>query len=139
MTSFEIALDFLTIQSNCFEFFNNSVGSCFWTMESRKSDLTVQSDFFFIFSFPFMTSFEIALDFLTIQSYCFEFFNNSVGSCFWTMESRKSDLTVQSDFFCHFFFIFYFPFMTSFEFALDFLTIQSDCFGFFNNSVGSCF
>ena len=71
MTSFEIALDFLTIQSNCFGFFNNSIGSCFWTMESRKSDLTAQSDFFFIFSFPFMTSFEIALDFLTIQSDCF--------------------------------------------------------------------
>ena len=85
-------------------------------MESRKSDLTAQSDFFFfIFSFSFMTSFEIAFDFLTIQSDCFGFFNNSVGSCFWTMESRKSDLTAQSDFF----FIF-FPFMTSFEIALDF-------------------
>ena len=49
MTSFEIALDFLTIQSNCFGFFNNSIRSCFWTMESRKSDLTAQSDFFFSF------------------------------------------------------------------------------------------
>ena len=35
-------------------------------MEYKKSDLTAQYDFFFIF-FPFMTSFEIALDFLTIQ------------------------------------------------------------------------
>ena len=85
-------------------------------MESWKSDLTAQYDFFFIFSFPFMTSFEIAFDFLTIQSDCFGFFNNSVGSCFWTMESRKSDLTAQSDFFFHF----SFPFMTSFEIALDF-------------------
>ena len=103
MTSFEIALDFLTIQSNCFVFFKNSVGSCFWIMESRKSDLTVQSDFFFIFSFPFMTSFKIALEFLTIQSDCFGFFNNSVGSSFWTMESRKSDLIAQCDFFFSFF------------------------------------
>ena len=49
MTSFKIALDFLTIQSDCFGFFNNSVVSSFWTMESRKSDLTAQCDFFFSF------------------------------------------------------------------------------------------
>ena len=68
-----------------------------------------------------MTSFEIALDFLTIQSNYFVFFKNSVGSCFWIKESRKSDLTVQSDFFFHFFFSFY--------------DIIQDCFGIFNNSV----
>ena len=68
-----------------------------------------------------MTSFEIALDFLTIQSNCFGFFKNSIGSCFWTMESRKFDLIAQSDFFFHIFFSFY--------------DIIRDCFGFFNNSV----
>ena len=70
-----------------------------------------------------MTSFEIALDFLTIKSDYFGFFNNSVGSCFWTMKSRKFDLTAQSDFFFNFFFNFFF----------SFYDIIRDCFGFFNN------
>ena len=50
-------------------------------MESRKSDLTAQSVFFFHFYFPFMTSFEIALD----------FFNNSV-KLLWIFLTIQSDL-----------------------------------------------
>ena len=48
-------------------------------VESRKFDLTAQSDFFFHFFFSF---YDIIRD-------CFGFFNNSVGSCFWTSLSSK--------------------------------------------------